>query len=417
MVRLLDDVDHIPAGFRFVATVGVFDGVHLGHLHVLQALAALAVECGAVPIAITFEPHPQAVVTGRTPALICDPVEKLARMGEAGAEIVVVQRFDEAFRSQTAEEFLDRLGQGRELAGLVMSHESAFGRDRQGTVETVRRLAAAEGWRLVEVDTLELDGDRISSGRVRELVAAGELGAAERLLGRRYAVSGVPVAMGHGSWRVDPAAPFAMPPTGSYAIKASWEHDPEPGAAAGLEVEDADRQAGSVDATRPLDGDPLNPSTMELGLGRIDALGVLRLAFRDGVDGPGVEPVRVQLVESLEATVVTATDARLEAVLATSREGIIGVMSEPGAGGAAYRGWWMLIDEPAGLDQVDTPVWDDLADALTWARARSRRVVLSAPDGRLPVDPGASPSGTEWSAGDEHIEGLPAWPARTLDAD
>ncbi len=165
MARLLDDVDHIPAGVRFVATVGVFDGVHLGHLHVLHALAALGLECDAVPIAITFDPHPQAVVTGTTPALICDPAEKLARMAEAGAEVVVVQRFDEAFRSQTADEFLDRIGRGRQLAGLVMSHESAFGRDRQGTVETVRRLAAAEGWRLVEVDTLEMDGAPVSSSR------------------------------------------------------------------------------------------------------------------------------------------------------------------------------------------------------------------------------------------------------------
>ncbi len=135
----------------------------------------MAAELGAVPVAVTFEPHPQAVITGRVPELICDPDEKLVRMGEAGAELVVVQRFDEAFRAQTAEEFLDRLGRGRDLAGLVMSPESAFGRDRQGTIETVRRLAEHDGWRLVEIDTLEIDGARVSSGRIRELVAAGDL--------------------------------------------------------------------------------------------------------------------------------------------------------------------------------------------------------------------------------------------------
>ena len=73
MVRLVDDVDGIPAGLRFVATVGVFDGVHLGHVHVLHALHALASACQAVPIAVTFEPHPQAVVTGRAPDLDLRP--------------------------------------------------------------------------------------------------------------------------------------------------------------------------------------------------------------------------------------------------------------------------------------------------------------------------------------------------------
>jgi riboflavin kinase / FMN adenylyltransferase len=226
MVRLLDDIDHIPSGLRFVATVGVFDGVHLGHLHVLRALSRLAAERAAMPVAITFEPHPQAVVTGRTPDLICDPDEKLVRMGDAGAELVVVQRFDAAFREQTAEEFLERLARGRDLAGLVMSPESAFGRDRQGTVDTVRRLASRDGWQLVEVDTLEVDGARVSSGRIRELVMAGDLGGAARLLGRPYAVTGVAgTGAGDGWLSVEPPAPFAMPPAGGYLVDVAegWE--------------------------------------------------------------------------------------------------------------------------------------------------------------------------------------------------
>jgi riboflavin kinase / FMN adenylyltransferase len=272
MVRLLDDVDHIPVGLRFVATVGVFDGVHLGHVHVLEALHALADERGAVPVAITFEPHPQAVITGRTPELICDPNEKVARMGEAGAEVVVVQRFDEAFRSQTAEEFLGRLGRGRDLAGLVMSPESAFGRDRQGTVDTVRRLAARDGWRLVEIDTVEIDGARVSSGRIRELVAAGDLQGAERLLGRRYALSGVAVRDGDGWWRLELGAPFTMPPVGSYAIEASWQ---------------APRQVGD---------DPQATATIEAGLAIVDGYGVARLALGDGADVPGTSRFRAELM-------------------------------------------------------------------------------------------------------------------------
>ena len=218
MVRLLGDIDELPAGLRFVATVGVFDGVHLGHVHVLEGLSRLATALGAVPVAVTFEPHPQAVITGRVPDLICDPDEKLVLMGEAGADLVVVQRFDEAFRAQTADEFLDRLGRGRDLAGLVMSPESAFGRDRQGTIETVRRLADQDGWQLVEIDTLEIDGARVSSGRIRELVAAGDLSAAAHLLGRRYAITGRVVVTGPEARVLVPAASYAMPPAGAYAV-------------------------------------------------------------------------------------------------------------------------------------------------------------------------------------------------------
>jgi riboflavin kinase/FMN adenylyltransferase len=218
VVLVVDDIDHLRPGLRFVATVGVFDGMHLGHVHVLERLRSLATELGATPVAITFDPHPQAVITGRVPDLICDADDKLARMADAGAEVIVMQRFDEAFRSQTAEEFLARLERGRDMAGLVMSHESAFGRDRQGTIDTVQRFAARDGFRLVEVDTLELDGAPVSSSRVRAAVAAGDLAGAERLLGRPYAVTGrlgAPDAA--GSAVLEPLGPFGLPPAGRYA--------------------------------------------------------------------------------------------------------------------------------------------------------------------------------------------------------
>ncbi len=189
-VVVLGDIDELPPGIRFVATVGVFDGVHRGHAEVLAHLVALADEVHAAAVVITFDPHPQAVITGQAPEPLCDRSEQLALLEAAGAEVIVVQRFDEAFRAQTAEEFLDRLARGRDLSGLVMSHESAFGRDRQGTVATVQRLASRDGWRLVEVETLEIDGAPVSSSRIRAALTAGDLATAERLLGRRYTPPG-----------------------------------------------------------------------------------------------------------------------------------------------------------------------------------------------------------------------------------
>ena len=181
---LLDDLDRLPGDRPMVVTLGVFDGVHVGHLHVLRTLTAAASERAAVPVVITFDPHPEAVVLGRAPRLLCSVQERVARLEVAGAGIVVVQRFDEAFRHQSAQAFLDRLRLGRQLRGLVMSPESAFGHDRQGTIELVRRLAAEEGWTLVEIPLLEVDGERVSSARIRALLAEGRRDDAQRLLGR-----------------------------------------------------------------------------------------------------------------------------------------------------------------------------------------------------------------------------------------
>ena len=183
----------------------------------------------AQSVAITFEPHPEAVLRGAAPALACDAAEKLDRIGAEGVDFVVVQRFDRAFSEQRAEDFVDRLRRGRDLAGLVMSSESAFGHDRAGTVATLRRLAADEGWQLVEVPTLERAGGRVSSGRIRELVEAGRLAAAADLLGRPYAVRGLVVhgdargrELGFPTANLAFPAQVALPPDGIYAVRVAW---------------------------------------------------------------------------------------------------------------------------------------------------------------------------------------------------
>jgi len=180
----LEDIDALPPDRPFVATLGVFDGVHVGHLHVLRTLTEAAAREAATSVVITFDPHPEAVIRGSAPPLLCGVEERVELLLAAGVGIVVVQRFDEAFRQQSAATFLDRLRLGRRLRGLVMSPESAFGHDREGTIDLVRRLAADEGWTLVEIPLLELDGERVSSNRIRALFAEGRTDEAERLLGR-----------------------------------------------------------------------------------------------------------------------------------------------------------------------------------------------------------------------------------------
>lgn len=221
-------IDDLPRDLRFVATLGVFDGLHLGHAAILRTLIETAGRLRAVATVITFEPHPEAVIRGASPALLCDPAERLARLAASGAR-VVVQRFDRGFAEQSAERFIERLARGRDLAGLVMSPESAFGRDRQGTLERIRALSELRGFVLAESPSLELRGERVSSTRIRRLIEAGRLADAAGLLGRRYAVVGEVVPgdrrgrqLGYPTANLAFAEPVVLPPDGVYATRVSW---------------------------------------------------------------------------------------------------------------------------------------------------------------------------------------------------
>lgn len=223
------DVDALPRGISLFLTVGVFDGVHRGHQRVLRETVAGARAAAADAVAITFEPHPEAVLRGSAPALLCDPDERAALLGEAGMDYVVVQRFDREFAQQTPEQFLRRIAAGRRLAGIVMTSETAFGRDRAGTISAVQGLAGAMAFEVRSCPDVDLAGDRVSSSRLRRLIELGRLAEAARLLGRRYAVIGRVVegdrrgrALGYPTANLAFDRSVALPPDGIYAVRVSW---------------------------------------------------------------------------------------------------------------------------------------------------------------------------------------------------
>jgi riboflavin kinase/FMN adenylyltransferase len=231
-VSVIHGIDRLPDDTRLAVTVGVFDGVHRGHQQVFRVLEQTARRLAAMPVAVTFDPHPDAVVAGEAPDLLMDQGERLERLDRLIAGIVVLQRFDEVFRRTTAEEFVRRLGGGRNLAALVMTRVSAFGRDRQGTVPVLREMGAAAGWELVEAPTLDSGGARVSSARTRELVSSGQLSTAAGLLGRPFALVGTVVhgerrgrLLGFPTANLSFSDPVCLPPDGIYAARATWGGD------------------------------------------------------------------------------------------------------------------------------------------------------------------------------------------------
>lgn len=225
-------IDRLPKDTRLAVTVGVFDGVHRGHQQVFRVLEKTARRLGAMPVVVTFDPHPDAVVAGRAPDMLMDRRERIERISRLVGGLVVLQTFDEVFRRTTAEEFIERIGGGRNLAALVMTPVSAFGRDRGGTVPVLREMSAVADWELVEAPTLDSGGARVSSARTRELVAEGQLKTAAELLGRPFALVGSVVhgeergrELGFPTANLDFSQPVALPPDGIYAARASWGGD------------------------------------------------------------------------------------------------------------------------------------------------------------------------------------------------
>lgn len=176
-----------------VLTLGVFDGLHLGHQRIMQTVVKRAKAVNAVPTAITFDPHPRAVLHPETaPPLLQTLDQRLANFEVLGIQQAIVIPFDRAFASREAEGFLSDIVRDRLHAKEVyLGKGFAFGKDRGGNIELLRRLSAELGFVADEVDEVRLRGQRISSSRIRELLAAGRTNLARRMLGRPYGVEGV----------------------------------------------------------------------------------------------------------------------------------------------------------------------------------------------------------------------------------
>lgn len=194
----LTEVAQLSIGPAAVA-LGVFDGVHRGHQAMLAATREAAAARGARPVALVFDPPPIEVIRPESTLERLAPLaENLEHIANAGVRAVAVT-FDPAIRELAAEAFLDRLAPGIQPVAVVMTPDSAFGRDRAGNPERLAELGPEHGFEVV-VTVPEMDDGPISSSRARDALAAGDVDTAARLLGRWPAVTGT-VVRGDGRGR------------------------------------------------------------------------------------------------------------------------------------------------------------------------------------------------------------------------
>jgi riboflavin kinase/FMN adenylyltransferase len=192
-VEIVRGLDRLPLSDEpSVATVGFFDGVHLGHRAVVERTVEAARERGARSVAVTFDRHPREILTpGQEPRLLTT-VDRKARLLEgAGVDVLVVLEFTQAFSRISAEDFVrDVLWGGLHAAHAVMGANFTFGHRAAGTVDRLPELGAPYGLTAEGVPLVELDGRRVSSSSVREALAAGDLAWPLEALGRRFVLDG-----------------------------------------------------------------------------------------------------------------------------------------------------------------------------------------------------------------------------------
>jgi len=183
-----------------VATIGNFDGVHLGHQAVFRHLKEKAAECGLPATVVTFEPQPMEFFAPEAaPARLTRMREKLQALKEAGIERVVLLEFGARLAAMPAEAFVRQLLiDGLAIRYLLVGDDFRFGQGRSGDIELLRRIGHEQGFGVANMNTFAVGEERVSSTRIREALARGDLALAAENLGRPYRICG---RVAHGNAR------------------------------------------------------------------------------------------------------------------------------------------------------------------------------------------------------------------------
>lgn len=200
-MKLIRKLCDFPTALKGGAlTIGNFDGVHRGHAKIIERLKHRAGQCGGSSIVFTFDPHPVRLLRpDRTPPPLTWTNRKADLLAELGVDAIVAYPTDEAFLALGYRDFFDRIIVAAIGArAIVEGPNFFFGRHREGNVETLRQLCCETGISIEIVAPIEVDGQYISSSRIRNLIGDGQVGPARELLTRPYRIRGM---VTHGSAR------------------------------------------------------------------------------------------------------------------------------------------------------------------------------------------------------------------------
>lgn len=190
VLRSIPELSALPG--PVFAAIGVFDGVHLGHQAVISTSARHAKEAGGTPVVVTFDPHPARVLRPeKAPRLLTATQHKIALIRELGVEHLLVVKFDREFAATPPEEFVRQLvSDAKPLREISVGHEWSFGRNRAGNLTLLQKLGAENGFDVVGIKPVAVNGSVVSSTSIRRAVEVGDFAKAAEMLGREYTILG-----------------------------------------------------------------------------------------------------------------------------------------------------------------------------------------------------------------------------------
>ncbi len=223
IIRVANELDH--GRHKACLAIGVFDGVHLGHQQIIRQTVSDARGHDAVALVVTFDRHPNAVVApDHVPPQIYSRSQKFRAIEALGADALLEIPFDKAFSEKTGEVFIRELVHDLGMVhSICVGTDFVFGHKRSGDVALLKRLGDGISFQVHGMAELALDGQTVSSTRIREAIRRGDLDAAGQMLGRSYAICGRVVEgdrlgrqLGFPTANLDPAN-LVLPPNGVYA--------------------------------------------------------------------------------------------------------------------------------------------------------------------------------------------------------
>jgi riboflavin kinase/FMN adenylyltransferase len=208
-------------------TIGVFDGVHLGHRHLIAKLVSLARKQGLASGVITFRRHPQEALTRTRLPFLTDLERRIELLKSEGVDAVIPLTFTPELAALSPKEFLELVIKHLRMKGLVVGPDFALGKNREGDTNVLRRLGEAMGFSLTVVPPLLIGGEVVSSTAIRKALAEGDMKRAQKLMGRPFRLHGKVVAgdkrgikLGFPTANLATEAEQALPADGVYTSRA-----------------------------------------------------------------------------------------------------------------------------------------------------------------------------------------------------
>ncbi|MFN4080633.1 MAG: riboflavin biosynthesis protein RibF [Saprospiraceae bacterium] len=233
-MRVFKDLQHIPGFNNAVATIGSFDGVHLGHVEILRQIQRQAHLCGGESVVVTFNPHPRLLLEPQDPRfrLINTLDEKLDLLRCQGVDNAVVVPFDQRFAALSAQEYVeDFLIKKIHPRYVVIGYDHRFGANREGDIAFLKKYERNGGFQTLEIPAQQIEAINVSSTQIRRALEQADIPRANRLLGRPFPISGRVVtgrqigrSIGFPTANIQPPDPYKfIPPNGIYAAQTTFD--------------------------------------------------------------------------------------------------------------------------------------------------------------------------------------------------